>query len=801
MMGMLVTAQWTTVANPGFSVGDAYYLSLAFSPDGVPYVGYEDDAIGQRTTVKKLNGSAWETVGNAGFSAGYSDYTSLAFSPDGVPYVAYSDGGNGEAATVMKFNNTAWVNVGNPGFSAGTAYNTSLAFSPAGVPYVAYSYYGNGYGGRATVMKFTGTIWETVGNAGFSAEYANYTSLAFSPDGVPYVAYSDGGNGERATVKKFDGADWVTVGNAGFSAGVVFFTSLAFSPDGVPYVAYIDQINGSTVTVMKYNSATGLWVNVGNAGSSLSTGSYYTSLAFSPDGVPYVAYQNGNKSGKATVMKFNNTAWEIVGNAGFSAGYAGYTSLAIGPDGVPYVAYLDGGNNNKATVMAYNNITTGALSGSFCPGTSVQVTYSAMGYYSSSNNTFTAQLSDASGNFANAATIGTRSSASSGTINATIPSTTLPGSGYRIRVIADYPVIAGSDNGQDITVSQLNTYYEDKDGDSYGNAAVTKQDCSQPSGYVTNNTDCDDSDPKTNSTVWVKDVDGDGYYTASPVTQCTSPGAGYIIKNNQQAGDCNDNDPAVHNPITYYRDMDGDGYGSSVSAPFCSSTAPAGYSARTGDLKDNDPAISPGAVEVCGNKVDDNCNGIVDENPCYACQNGTNLTTTSIPSNSAQLNWNATANPQQWQVQYKTTATGSKWIDVLFTGNIRSTNISSLKASQTYNWHIRAKCNGTWTAYANSVAFKTAGSISSLIVSSAVAASPSTLSLYPNPTNGQFVVELNVADKINTVAKIQLTDLTGKTVQTENAEISYGSLKKTMNITSALSKGIYTVRITVNGKV
>jgi len=699
MMGMLVTAQWTTVANPGFSVGDAYYLSLGFSPDGVPYVGYEDDANGQRTTVKKLNGSAWETVGNAGFSAGYSDYTSLAFSPDGVPYVAYSDGGNGEAATVMKFNNTAWVNVGNPGFSAGTAYNTSLAFSPAGVPYVAYSYYGNGYGGRATVMKFTGTIWETVGNAGFSSEYANYTSLAIGPDGVPYVAYMDGGNGERATVKKSDGADWVTVGNAGFSAG-----------------------------------------------------------------------------------------------------YAGYTSLAIGPDGVPYVAYLDGGNNNKATVMAYNNITTGALSGSFCPGTSVQVTYSAMGYYSSSNNTFTAQLSDASGNFANAATIGTRSSASSGTINATIPSTTLPGSGYRIRVIADYPVIAGSDNGQDITVSQLNTYYEDKDGDSYGNAAVTKQDCSQPSGYVTNNTDCDDSDPKTNSTVWIKDGDGDGFYS-DIATQCTSPGAGYIIKNNQQAGDCNDNDPAVHNPITYYRDMDGDGYGSSVSAPFCSSTAPAGYSARTGDLKDNDPAISPGAVEVCGNKVDDNCNGIVDENPCYACQNGTNLITTNITSNSAQLNWIATANPQQWQLQYKTTATGSKWIDVLFTGNIRSTNISSLKASQTYNWHIRAKCNGTWTAYANSVAFKTAGSISSLIVSSAVAANPSTFSLYPNPTGGQFVVELNIADKINTNSKIQLTDLTGRIVQAENAGINQGTLKKTINISSALTKGIYMVRIMANGRM
>jgi len=63
------------------------------------------------------------------------------------------------------------------------------------------------------------------------------------------------------------------------------------------------------------------------------------------------------------------------------------------------------------------------------------------------------------------------------------------------------------------------------------------------------------------------------------------------------------------------------------------------------------------------------------------------------------------------------------------------------------------------------------------------------------------VVELNVADKINTVAKIQLTDMTGRTVQIENAEISYGSLKKTMNISSALAKGVYMVRIMTNGRV
>ena len=66
-----------------------------------------------------------------------------------------------------------------------------------------------------------------------------YTSLAFSPSGQPYVAYEDYGKFiMKATVMKFDGTNWVNVGNAGFSAGEADYISLAFSPSGQPYVAY-----------------------------------------------------------------------------------------------------------------------------------------------------------------------------------------------------------------------------------------------------------------------------------------------------------------------------------------------------------------------------------------------------------------------------------------------------------------------------------------------------------------------------------------------------------------------------------
>ena len=63
-----------------------------------------------------------------------------------------------------------------------------------------------------------------------------------------------------------------------------------------------------------------------------------------------------------------------------------------------------------------------------------------------------------------------------------------------------------------------------------------------------------------------------------------------------------------------------------------------------------------------------------------------------------------------------------------------------------------------------------------------------------------FDKRIEAVEKKNATAKIQLIDITGKAVQTENAEINYGALQKTINVSSALRKGIYMVRIIVNSK-
>src|SRR5690554_5769705 len=83
------------------------------------------------------------------------------------------------------------------------------------------------------------------------------------------------------------------------------------------------------------------------------------------------------------------------------------------------------------------------------------VNSSALGSHTA-GNTFTAAISDASGSFASPTVIGTFAASGvdpSGTINITIPANFIAGTGYRIRVLSDTPVITGSDNGSNITIT------------------------------------------------------------------------------------------------------------------------------------------------------------------------------------------------------------------------------------------------------------------------------------------------------------------------------------------------------------
>ena len=347
---------WKVVGTAGFTDGRSQHLSFAISPLGEPFVAYSDSLNHDRVNVQKFDGSNWIFVGTPGFSETYTGPLSLTFSPSGEPYIAFAISSVSGKLKIMKFNGTKWINVGNIISSYYGFSGVHIKVSPSGDPYVTYTDFENFFCGL-NVIKFDGTNWITVGTPDFAEPYPDAISFSFSPNGEPYVAFQDRSTFSpwTATVMKYDGINWITVGNASCSDGTAYDLSLSFSPYGQPYVAYQDVANSYKATVKMFDGNT--WICVGSVGFTTNFVAS-TSIAFSSTGQPFLVFSEYNNDyWKATVVKFTGSEWTPVGITSYSAsGNDSYTSLAFSPSGQPYIAFMDGANYNRATVMKYDSV-------------------------------------------------------------------------------------------------------------------------------------------------------------------------------------------------------------------------------------------------------------------------------------------------------------------------------------------------------------------------------------------------------------------------------------------------------------
>jgi len=202
------------------------------------------------------------------------------------------------------------------------------------------------------------------------------------------------------------------------------------------------------------------------------------------------------------------------------------------------------------------------------------------------------------------------------------------------------------------------SWYADSDADGYGDPGTVSTACSQPTGFVSNNLDCDDGNPATNptsyeicdgidnncaggtdeagalnATLWYVDADGDGYGgLGTPVSSCTEP-SGYADNDDDCNDDVTNGGPAIHpaaseicntidddcdgtvddgavDATIWYVDADGDGYGN-VSTGSLSCTPLGGTVQNATDCNDTESSVHPAATEVCDG-VDNDCDGDTD---------------------------------------------------------------------------------------------------------------------------------------------------------------------------------------------
>jgi hypothetical protein len=105
------------------------------------------------------------------------------------------------------------------------------------------------------VQKFDGTAWVNVGAAGISPVEGRELVLIFDGNS-PCIGYIDGSSApqpSRASVKKFNGTVWQSVGDVYLSPSSAGDFALTAS-NGVIYACFADPSQGEKVAVMKYGT-------------------------------------------------------------------------------------------------------------------------------------------------------------------------------------------------------------------------------------------------------------------------------------------------------------------------------------------------------------------------------------------------------------------------------------------------------------------------------------------------------------------------------------------------------------------
>jgi hypothetical protein len=258
------------------------------------------------------------------------------------------------------------------------------------------------------------------------------------------------------------------------------FVARFTTSDGVRrWATYLGTNGNESITDIVCDSSTKVWV-IGNASSTsgfTTAGAYKTSYSGPPPGLAgpdffgdaflakftlpgglkYCTYFGGTEVERNLnayytngVVYFGGTTESVLGGCSTSKGWQG-PPWGGGPGQPPPpfpVSFLV--KMDADTALYFRKRFTDTV---LCIGDVKQVAVGVINPFRASN-VFRVLLSDSGGNFANSTIVGTSNTSGTGNISFTIPQNTIPGTHYRIRVVASAPAdTTFFDNGIDIRIS------------------------------------------------------------------------------------------------------------------------------------------------------------------------------------------------------------------------------------------------------------------------------------------------------------------------------------------------------------
>lgn len=323
-----------------------------------------------------VNSTKWYQVGTAGFNGQNASWQSCSVGGRGTAFAAYVDPGASTANSITVYKkanvDSDWSLLSTRGFNATASTYCAIAADSKDTAWLAVV-----TSTTLKIYKYNGTSWSQAG-ANITVTASTPVDIQIGKNDTPFVCYVVS---RRPNVVKFR-KNLQTWGGTGSQTmvgnGAVLasnndptFVSLAFDKAGVVYCAFTHSsvATAGQARVYKVDLDNVGWILQGSGEATLGTGtstsadSIKLAIDTSTSGTPnlYLFYHDNNASSKATVRKWNGSAWSTVGTAGFSSGAVSKGGIGIKRQtNEIYVAYADGGASNKAVLRKWDGVSAWA---------------------------------------------------------------------------------------------------------------------------------------------------------------------------------------------------------------------------------------------------------------------------------------------------------------------------------------------------------------------------------------------------------------------------------------------------------